>query len=48
MSHHAVGKMPAATINLAASQRRNFVMPSATAVYHGMPSVTFSQGTPIA
>ena len=31
MSHHAAGKIPAATASLATSQTRNFVMPPATA-----------------
>ena len=48
MSHQATGKMPAATASLATSQMRNLVIPSATAVSHGSPRVTLSQGTPIA
>jgi hypothetical protein len=48
MNHQAAGKMPAATTSFAASHRRNLVIPSETAVSHGIPSVTLSHGTPIA
>ena len=48
MSHQAAGKMPAATRQLGRVPDEELGHPSATAVGHGMPVVTFSQGTPMA